>query len=180
MAVWASGNLSITSRPMSICRRTIPTAWMSRWRVYNREDSFWTSLESLFRDKMSIQSQGLNERVIERYHASGTWNSSGITGVCGPKELDLLRSRSRVWYATLPSLITFCCPTFSLGASPTHRVLMPIGNDHQHVWVHNVNDREAGYLCEPSRLCESHSGLSRSDRGNPKITIGGKKSTRKN
>ena len=53
-AVRASGNLSITSSPINICRRTIPTAWISRWRVCRREDSFWTSLESL-KTKMSMQ-----------------------------------------------------------------------------------------------------------------------------
>ena len=49
-----SFNISITSSPINICRRTIPTAWISRWRVYRREDSFWTSLESL-KTKMSMQ-----------------------------------------------------------------------------------------------------------------------------
>ena len=102
------------------------------------------------------------------YHASGTWYSSCTIGVCGPKELDLWRSRSRVWYAALPSLIAFVCPTVSLGANPIHRVLMPVGsNDHQ---VHHVNDQREiyTYLCERSRLCESHSMLSKSDWDNPK------------
>ena len=78
------------------------------------------------------------------YHASGTGYSSCTFGVCGPKELDLWRSRSRVWYATLPSLIAFVCPTVSLGANPIHRVLMPVGsNDHQ---VHDVNDQRGIYI----------------------------------
>ena len=73
------------------------------------------------------------------YHASGTWYSSCTIGVCGPKELDLWRSRSRVWYAALPSLIAFVCPTVSLGANPIHRVLMPVGsNDIRYImWMTN-------------------------------------------
>ena len=45
---------------------------------------------------------------------------------------------------------------------------MPVGsNDHQ---VHHVNDQREiyTYLCERSRLCESHSMLSKSDWDNPK------------
>ena len=75
---------------------------------------------------------------LNDYHASGTWSSSCTNGVCGPKELERWRSRSRAWYATLASLTTFGCPALSLGANPIHRVLMPVGKS---AWqIYNVDD----------------------------------------
>src|ERR1700687_4132019 len=52
MAPWTSGNISVTFKLMSIWSRTMPTAWRSRWRVYNNDDSFFTSFDSL---KLSVE-----------------------------------------------------------------------------------------------------------------------------
>lgn len=46
-AICISEYFSVTSSPNSICKSTMPTACMSLWRVYSKDDSFFTSLGSL-------------------------------------------------------------------------------------------------------------------------------------
>ena len=71
-------------------KKTMPTARMSRWRVYKREDSFWTSLKSPSRNKVVVFK---DEIQTKRYlPCSGTWYSSCTVGSITIKESCMIRS----------------------------------------------------------------------------------------